>query len=52
MANISPRKAEKILINLIHMKVIEMDITESQIFYKMNSKPEYPEPNQGLPEDW
>ncbi len=52
MANISPRKAEKILINLIHMKVIEMDITEQQIFYKMNSKPEYPEPNQGLPEDW
>ncbi|WP_289053908.1 AlbA family DNA-binding domain-containing protein [Carboxylicivirga marina] len=52
MANISPRKAEKILINLIHMKVIEMDITETQIFYKMNSKPEYPEPNQELPEDW
>ena len=52
MANISPRKAEKILINLIHMKVIEMDITENQIFYKMNSKPEYPEPNQDLPEDW
>jgi len=52
MANISPRKAEKILINLVHMKVIEMDIMEHQIYYKMNSKPEYPEPNQDLPEDW
>lgn len=52
MASISPRKAEKILINLIHMKVIEMDITEKQVFYKMNSNPEYPEPNLEMPEDF
>nr|WP_319398651.1 ATP-binding protein [uncultured Carboxylicivirga sp.] len=42
MARISPRKAEKILINLIHMKVLVMDITEKQIFYKMNPNPVEP----------
>ena len=53
MARISPRKAEKILINLIHMKVLEMDITEKQIFYKMNSNPVYPDQSeQQLPEDF
>ncbi len=51
MARISPRKAEKILINLIHMKVLEMDITERQIFYKMNSNPVQPQQtDQELPE--
>ncbi|WP_430819738.1 AlbA family DNA-binding domain-containing protein [Carboxylicivirga caseinilyticus] len=53
MARISPRKAEKILINLIHMKVLVMDITEKQIFYKMNPNPVYPEmTQQELPEDF
>ena len=53
MARISPRKAEKILINLIHMKVLEMDITEKQIFYKMNTSPVTPPTNQQeLPEDF
>lgn len=52
MARISPRKAEKILINLLHMKVLEMDITEKQIFYKMNSKPLPQMPDQELPEDF
>lgn len=45
MANISPRKAEKILINLVHMKVLEMVFTEKTIFYQMNPNPEAPEPN-------
>ena len=51
MARISPRKAEKILINLIHMKVLVMDITEKQIFYKMNPNPVEPTlGEQELPE--
>nr|WP_321451678.1 ATP-binding protein [uncultured Carboxylicivirga sp.] len=51
MARISPRKAEKILINLIHMKVLVMDITEKQIFYKMNPNPVQPiMDEQELPE--
>jgi len=53
MARISPRKAEKILINLIHMKVLVMDITEKQIFYKMNPNPVEPiVGEQELPEDF
>ncbi|MBI9060485.1 MAG: ATP-binding protein [Marinilabiliaceae bacterium] len=45
MANISPRKAEKILINLVYMKVIKMVFTESQVFYIMNPVPDRPTPN-------
>ncbi|MCU4176017.1 ATP-binding protein [Marinilabiliaceae bacterium N1Y90] len=48
MANISPRKAEKILVNLIHMKVLEMDFTESQVFYKINTKPQLPDSNEDV----
>lgn len=45
MANISPAKAEKILIHLVHMKVLEMVFTEGTVFYQMNSNPYTPEPN-------
>lgn len=45
MANISPRKAEKILINLVYMKVIKMVFTESQVYYIMNPVPDRPTPN-------
>ncbi len=45
MANISPRKAEKILINLVHMKVLSMVFTEQQVFYIMNPIPDRPAPN-------
>ena len=45
MANISPRKAEKILINLVYMKVLKMVFTDQQVFYIMNPVPDRPAPN-------
>jgi len=48
MANISPQKAEKILIHLVYMKILEMIFTEETIFYQMNSNPPAPEPNKDV----
>lgn len=51
MARVSPRKAEKVLINLLTMKVLEMDVTEKQIFYQMNKNPQLPDQSeQEMPE--